>query len=288
MRASAGAGQAARASSAQTPTRRSRPEHRDEPQHVVLAVHQHDLRGHRRGDRARREREPQDPAPSARGELDERDRARARHRPRARARARRRSRGGRCPWRGSARRPRRANQPPSTSVSPARPPIGDRPIADRPAMAPWAVLGRGLGLRRRSGSPAIGEREQRQAEQPEEGERQHPAGLVAEAHAEQPQRTRGAAEGDRVLCPCPWTRSLRRGRELVSGARGRRGARGVGRLRVDSALAGGGHAGAGMDDDLARATRPGLRRARSRCIRRSARARSCSSSCRHTGAWRRA
>ncbi len=73
--------------------------------HVVLAVHQHDLREHRAGERARDQRDAQDAAVAgARAR-----RGRAHRRPpslRWPARARRRSRGGRSPWTGSARPPR--------------------------------------------------------------------------------------------------------------------------------------------------------------------------------------
>ena len=253
-------------------------QHGDEPLQVVLAVHQHDLRGDRAADaRAPRARCPSARARRAARELDERDRAGAGHRAGAG-----RERGdvvGVHDALGEAQHHRLDQEPAAEHEQ-------RRQRAGRAGRA--AARGRPLGLallerRARSSSTSSAQREQ-----PEQRERQHPAGLVAEAAAEQPQRAGRAAERDRV-------RFAARARGTAGVRRGRAGARAPGGssavpIGAASTLAGDSrHASRrARTGDAARGRRPGLRRGRSRCIRTSARARCCSSSCRRTGAGRRA
>ena len=113
-------------------------------------------------------------------------------------------------------------------------------------------------------------------EQPEQRERQHPRALVAEADAEQPQRARRAAEGDRIAF-APVRQELGPGGGWRAGALrcacARRGgcARAPRRRRSLARTA----RTRPADRNLSRGRRPGLRRVRSRCSRRSARARCC-------------
>ena len=175
------------------PHSRSDQQHGDEPVHVVLAAQQHDLRRHRREDRERRQQQAP-VAPLAAGERHERRRTGSGH-----------GRGGRGERRdvvgmhdapGQAQHGRLDQKPATEDDQPREP----RVIPARRLRAPQR--------QRRGDVPAERDHEP-DTQQPEEGEREDPAALVAQSDSEQPQRSPRASERDRV--PFPAVRQERGG-----------------------------------------------------------------------------